>query len=144
VLEEAQAGRVRVRVRDARTKAFLPKVQVKVIGSNNGRFLSGETDLRGVFVAEDVQGVVTAVARKDLTQYAFYRGKSYVGQPAVQAAAPEQVPAEGKAEQAQQGQGLDKNLKDLNFMNSTRQLERLQERYNLPAPSGGVQVEQAK
>jgi tetratricopeptide (TPR) repeat protein len=145
VLEEAQAGRVRVRVRDARTKAFLPKVQVKVIGSNNARFLSGETDLRGVFVAEGVQGVVTAVARKDLTQYAFYRGKSFVGQPpAPTAAAPEQVPAEGKAEQAQQGQGLDKNLKDLNFMNSTRQLERLQERYNLPAPSGGVQVEQAK
>ena len=33
VLEEPESGRVRVTVRDARTKAFVPKVQVKVIGS---------------------------------------------------------------------------------------------------------------
>ena len=32
----------------------MPKVQVKVIGSDNADFLSGETDLRGVFVAEGV------------------------------------------------------------------------------------------
>src|SRR3954462_10904691 len=35
VLEEPESGRVRVTVRDARTKAFAPKVQVKVIGSDN-------------------------------------------------------------------------------------------------------------
>ena len=38
------------------TKEFVPKVQVKVIGSDNPQFISGETDLRGVFVAEGVQG----------------------------------------------------------------------------------------
>ncbi len=57
-------GRVRVTVRDAQTKDFLSKVQVKVIGSENPQFFSGETDLRGVFVAEGVQRGVTAVARK--------------------------------------------------------------------------------
>ena len=35
VLEDADSGRVRIIVRDARTKAYLPKVQVKVIGSDN-------------------------------------------------------------------------------------------------------------
>ena len=66
-------------VRDARTKELVPKVQVKVIGTNNPTFFSGQTDLRGVFVAEGVAGQVTAVARKGAGQYAFYRGKARVG-----------------------------------------------------------------
>src|SRR5208282_106363 len=77
----AYPGRVRVTVRDARTKEFLSKVQVKVIGNGNPNFISGETDLRGVFVAEGVRGLVTAVSRKGDAQYAFYRGTSYVGPP---------------------------------------------------------------
>ena len=84
-LEEPASGRVRITVRDARTKQLLPKVQVKVIGSNNPQFFSGETDLRGVFVAEGVQGQVTAVVRKETSEYAFYRGTTYVGQPPVPA-----------------------------------------------------------
>ena len=68
VLEEPASGRVRVTVRDARSKDLLPKVQVKVIGSSNPEFFSGETDLRGVFVAEGVHGQVTAVVRKDTTR----------------------------------------------------------------------------
>ena len=81
VLEEPGSGRVRVRVRvrDAETRESLAKVQVKVIGSDNSGFLSGETDLRGVSVAEGVLGQVTAVAKKGAAQYAFYRGTSYVG-----------------------------------------------------------------
>ena len=79
VLEDPAGGRVRLTVRDARSKEFLPKVQVKVIGSDNPAFISGETDLRGVFVAEGVRGLVTAVARKGDNQYAFYRGTTFVG-----------------------------------------------------------------
>src|SRR3954462_7915590 len=93
VLEEPESGRVRVTVRDARTKAFVPKVQVKVIGSSNPAFFSGETDLRGVFVAEGVLGQVTAVARKNTNEYAFHRGTTFVGQ----------VPAPAKPGQAQTG-----------------------------------------
>ena len=78
-LEDAAAGRVRITVRDARTKNLLPKVQVKVIGSDNPQFISGTTDLRGVFVAEGVRGMVTAVARKGDLEYAFYRGTTHLG-----------------------------------------------------------------
>ena len=81
VLEEPAAGRIRIAVRDARSKEFLPKVQVKVIGSDASQFVSGETDLRGVFVAEGLRGLVTAVARKGTVQYAFYRGTNSVGAP---------------------------------------------------------------
>ena len=56
VLEEAAAGRIRVTVRDARSKEFLPKVQVKVVGSDAPQFVSGETDLRGVFIADGLRG----------------------------------------------------------------------------------------
>ncbi len=131
ILEES-CGRVRVTVRDARTKALLPKVQVKVIGTNNPDFLSGETDLRGVFVADGVQGQVTAVARKDTIQYAFYRGTSYVGTPPTPPA-----PA-ANAQQGQQAtmpalnQSLDANLRSQNSANYMRQIQRLENRYNAP------------
>ncbi|MFI5459587.1 MAG: hypothetical protein ACHRXM_29535, partial [Isosphaerales bacterium] len=131
----ADPGRVRVTVRDAHTKEFLPKVQVKVIGSDNPNFISGETDLRGVFVAEGVRGLVTAVARNGDAQYAFYRGTSYVGPVVLQ------PPSGGLAGGAAgpisakpgQNQSLDANLKQQNSANSTRQIERLQQRYNQPA-----------
>jgi tetratricopeptide (TPR) repeat protein len=139
ILEDPAASRVRVTVRDARTKDFLSKVQVKVIGSDNPQFISGETDLRGVFVAEGMRGVVTAVVRKGASQYAFYRGTKYVGQPP-QANAPAAAPQPP----AQQGQGqgsagkpmdqsLDANLKMQNTSNAIQQIERLQQRYNVPA-----------
>jgi hypothetical protein len=129
VLEEAESGRVRVTVRDARTKALVPKVQVKVIGSGNGAFFSGETDLRGVFVAEGVRGQVTAVARKGSNQYAFHRGTTFIGPPpaapnaaGAQAAGQPQQPAPAQAD-------LQQNVRGQNFSNQARQLQRLEERY---------------
>ncbi len=134
VLEEPAAARVRITVRDARTKDPLPKVQVKVIGSGNPQFFAGDTDLRGVFVAEGVQGQVSAVIRKDAAGYAFYRGTRYVGQqpvplPAVAGA----QRAEGQTSQTPaQNQALDANLKFQNLSNSLKQIQRLQERYKNP------------
>jgi tetratricopeptide (TPR) repeat protein len=130
----ASIGRVRITVRDARTKEFLPKVQVKVIGSDNPQFISGETDLRGVFVAEGVRGVVTAVSRKGDSQYAFYRGTTYVGPPQIRVPEPPtesklQQPASEKAGDA--NQSLDANLKQQNTDNYTRQIQRLERRYNV-------------
>ena len=68
---------------------------MKVIGNQNGQFFGGETDLRGVFVAEGVRGQVTAVARRG-DQYAFYRGHEVIGvappapsEPACEAVLPE-------------------------------------------------------
>jgi alpha-2-macroglobulin len=141
VLEDAGDSRVRVTARDAQTKDFLSKVQVKVIGSDNPQFISGETDLRGVFVADGVSGVVTAVVRKGTDQYAFYRGTSYIGQSqqhAVGLAGVLQAPA--KPEAAKADQSLDANLKMQNTTNSFRQIERLQQRYVNPAgnPKGAA------
>ncbi|MDR3619857.1 MAG: MG2 domain-containing protein [Paludisphaera borealis] len=133
VLEEPPSGRVRVTVRDARTKEFLPKVQVKVIGSANPQFISGETDLRGVFVAEGVQGQATVVVRKDTTEYAFHRGTTYVGAPP-QPANPEPSKAEGQASSKDANQSLDANLKIQNQSNSMRQLKRLEQRYQQVKP----------
>ena len=133
VLEEPDAGRVRVTVRDAVTKAFAPKVQVKVIGSDNPTFLTGTTDLRGVYVAEGVIGQVTAVARKGAGQYAFYRGTSRVGAPPKPALAkPSATWGEPNPDASQ---SLGQNLNLQNSMNQRRQIERLENRYN-EAPAG--------
>jgi tetratricopeptide (TPR) repeat protein len=127
----AGSTRVRVTLRDARTKELLPRVQVKVIGSDNAQFISGDTDLRGVFVAEGVQGVVTAVARKDSAQYAFYRGVSYLG--VRQPVSPGAVEAQRAQPAPAQNQALDANLRQQNKDNSLRQLQRLEQRYAKPA-----------
>ena len=105
VVEEPGNGRVRVTIRDAATKSPVPKVLVKVIGTDNASFFSGETDLRGVFVAEGVNGQVTAVAKqegpkeKDAPRYAFHRGTAAVDQQKAAIAALLGAPVrEGKGE----------------------------------------------
>ncbi len=143
-LEDPAAGRVRITLRDARTKNLLPKVLVKVIGSENPTFISGATDLRGVFVAEGVRGMVTAVARKGDLEYAFYRGSTYLGQPET-VGKPMQAPNDSApaAGASAPNQALDSNLKMQNDTNSAKQINRLQQRYNQApemrkgAPAGG-------
>ncbi|WP_422927196.1 MG2 domain-containing protein [Singulisphaera sp. PoT] len=139
VMEEAEAGRVRVTVRDARTKDPMPKVQVKVIGTDNPGFLSGQTDLRGVYVAEGVQGEVTAVARKNTAQYAFYRGKTRVGAvPLPEAPAPGGPGGAAPNAAPNQSLELDQNVKIQNSTNQLRQIERLQNRYNQGGQGGAA------
>jgi hypothetical protein len=109
-----------------------------VIGTNNPTFFTGQTDLRGVYVAEGVNGQVTAVARKGAAQYAFYRGKTTVGasqgqQPSQGQQAGQQgqanQPALGKPADQKQDESLDNNLKIQNTINQGRQIDRLQNRY---------------
>ena len=141
VLEEAEAGRVRVTVRYAETGDLIPDVQVRVIGTGNSRFESGTTDLRGVFVAEGLNGQVTAVARRGSDQYAFYRGTASVGAPPRTPA--NQAPVPGKpAEAAAEGEvSLELNLRLQNSANQLRQIERLDRRYQ--DGGKGVQVDKA-
>jgi tetratricopeptide (TPR) repeat protein len=143
-LEDPAGGRVRITLRDARTKNLLPKVEVKVIGSDNPQFISGTTDLRGVFVAEGVRGMVTAVARKGDLEYAFYRGSTYLGPREATGKSIEMKNQAGQAPGADApNQALDSNLRLQNESNNTKQLNRLQQRYNQPAemrkgaPAGG-------
>ena len=131
VMEEA-AGRVRVTVRDAATGEFVPKVQVKVIGSNNPDFISGETDLRGVFLAEGIKGEAAAVARKGAAEYAFYRGTTSLGS-AVPNAPPAAKEPAGVPVNNAATQSLDDNLKSLNTSNQLRNIDRLEKRYQNPA-----------
>ena len=48
---------------------------MKVIGSGNEDFVSGQTDLRGVFVADGIRGGATVIAQAGPGRYAFYRAK---------------------------------------------------------------------
>jgi alpha-2-macroglobulin len=131
--DSAGSGRVRMTVRNATTKESAPKVEVKVVGSQDAQFTSGETDLRGVFMAEGLNGIVTVIARKGANQYAFYRGQHPVG--GGQASSPNQPAASqpGKPAQANADQSLDANIKMQNEENNYKQIERLQQRYDLPA-----------
>jgi hypothetical protein len=79
VREDPLSGRVRTTVQDAETQAYVPDVHVKVIGSGNRDFVSGETDLRGIFIADAIRGTTTVIAQTDQTRFAFHRGTQYLG-----------------------------------------------------------------
>ena len=74
VQEDEVSGRVRVTVKDAAEDLYADDVHVKVIGSANEEFTSGETDLRGLFVADNIQGTSTVIAMAEEGRYAFFRG----------------------------------------------------------------------
>ena len=69
-------------VRDTANKGYRANVHVKAIGSSDDEFQSGDTDLRGIFVAEGLNGTATVIARQD-GRYAFYRGTATLGTPPV-------------------------------------------------------------
>ena len=73
VTEDADAGRARVSVVNALSRGGARDVHVKVIGSAMSQFRTGETDLRGVYVAEGLAGSATAIARDEGGHFAFYR-----------------------------------------------------------------------
>lgn len=75
VSEDVTSGRVRVSVKDSTSDKFVGAVHVKVIGAANEKFQSGATDLRGLFVADDIKGTSTVIAQLDNDQYAFFRGE---------------------------------------------------------------------
>jgi tetratricopeptide (TPR) repeat protein len=97
--EEAASGRVRTTVRNVVEDRYAAKVHVKTIGSANDDFIAAETDLRGVSVADGVRGEALAIAQGEGSQYAFYRGKTWLGPPReqeqqqAQEAAPQPAPA---------------------------------------------------
>jgi uncharacterized protein YfaS (alpha-2-macroglobulin family)/tetratricopeptide (TPR) repeat protein len=114
VQEDSTSGRVRVTVKDSVKDSYLRNVLVKVIGSANEDFNTGETDLRGIFVADAIRGTSTIIARADEDRYAFYRGTQSLGNVAqppserdATPSAPEDMNGNGK-------QDLLRNLIDAN------------------------------
>ncbi|HNQ87721.1 MAG TPA: MG2 domain-containing protein [Verrucomicrobiota bacterium] len=137
VQEDAASGRVRANVLDADKGGYRPEVHIKVIGSADTEFRSGETDLRGLFVADAVRGKATVIAREGESRYAFFRGETWLG-------APLNAPAAPAAQPATPGPSID-YLNNLNYEN-TRIQELNRGRFDLQrrqAPAKGVQMEQA-
>jgi hypothetical protein len=81
IQEDPGSGRVRVNVRDAVKGVYKEGVHVKAIGSAQKEFKSGKTDLRGLFIADSINGIATVIARENKDTYAFYRGKQWLGIP---------------------------------------------------------------
>jgi uncharacterized protein YfaS (alpha-2-macroglobulin family)/TolA-binding protein len=121
VQEETSSGLVRTTVKDTRKDSYLPEVHVKVIGTRNQDFVSGETDLRGVFSAQSIQGTSTVIAQADGNRYAFFRGRTELGPP------PAAQPAAGKPADPtapKSGEGKDGELlKELQMQNGILQQE---------------------
>jgi len=81
VQEECASGRVRTTIKDVLKDKYVNDVHVKVIGSRNNDFTSGQTDLRGVYTADSIRGKSTVIAQADGGRYAFYRGSEELGPP---------------------------------------------------------------
>jgi tetratricopeptide (TPR) repeat protein len=73
------SGRMRANVLDALNGGYRANVHVKAIGSADKTFRSGDTDLRGIFVADNLRGIPTIIAKEGESRYAFYRGTEWVG-----------------------------------------------------------------
>jgi len=76
IQEDLAARSLRVNISDQNTGKYLDNVHVKTIGVSDSQFKSGETDLRGVWKAENISSRPTVIARDDKGRYAFYRSKS--------------------------------------------------------------------
>ena len=149
VMEEPDAGRVRVAARESVTGKPLPKLQVKLSASIGGGLRDGVTDMRGVYVADGLSGLVTVVVRQSAGRYAFFRGKASLGGKFQQSFEPAAVQLRQQNQPQIEGQGkqsesLDQNLRGINQQNSFRQMERLENRYKSNSQNRGVQIESVK
>ncbi len=138
VQEDAVSGRVRANVLDTSKGGYRPEVHVKAIGSAESEFRSGETDLRGLFIADNLRGKSTVIAREGESRYAFFRGDTWLG-------APENSPAQAVQQDPpvfKQGVDYNSNLYEQNgaiqqLNNGKWNSQRRQ------APNKGVKIEQA-
>ena len=79
VEEDPLAGRMRVQAIDPRDGSYLRDVDVRVIGTANDTFVTGESDPRGLFIADGIRGRSTVIARHGDGDYAFHRGELALG-----------------------------------------------------------------
>jgi len=143
VQEDIASGRVRTTVKDTADDRYLRDVHVKVIGSHNDEFVSGETDLRGVFVADGIQGTSTVIAQAEAGRYAFFRGQTPLA-----VAIPSEDDgdeAEGEAAPAARSGSLNEQLlegiKGMNLKMQVEQVDELQQMYD--SEQKGVEAQKA-
>jgi TolA-binding protein len=132
--EQAESGRVRATVRNVVRQQYVPNAEVKVIGTRNDDFVSGETDLRGIFVADGIQGRSMVIAQAADGGYAFFRGQTELGPPpplppvgTKQEAAPAAQGAEAAAAAAPELSGKAQLLEGLQDRNNVIQAEKVQQ-----------------
>lgn len=129
VQEDAVSGRVRTTVKDAVADRFLSNVHVKVIGSANEDFVAGQTDLRGVFVADGISGTTTVIAQADGPRYAFFRGTTPLALEAAESKRAEKAKAPEAAPAASSEGELLRGLMDQNRDLQGQQVEQLEQMY---------------
>ncbi|MCP3918095.1 MAG: outer membrane protein assembly factor BamD [bacterium] len=142
VREDPGSGRMRIQALHRENGRYLRGVDVRVIGSGNSEFLSGETDPRGLFLADGIAGRSTVIARTGEHQYAFHRGAETLG--------PEQQPQQQRG-RVQMGAGGEINLdqdaylRNIYLMNEGKQQERgVRLDQEIQRVRKGVQVQQVK
>ena len=146
VQEDVASGRVRTTVKNVADDRYLNDVHVKVIGSRNSEFTSGSTDLRGVFVADGIQGESTVIAQLEPTRYAFFRGQTDLVPQALPVdaqseQAPSQQPAPAPADKRGLNLQLLQGLQETNTGLQREQVDQLQRMYQ--KGKGGVQASEA-
>ncbi len=135
--EENASGRVRANVLDTVKGGYRPGVHVKAIGSTDSEFRSGETDLRGIYVADNLRGKATVIAREGASRYAFFRGTAWLGAPENAAAEPPQPAVQGENAVDYNSNLYQQNDSIQQLNNSNWNQQRRQ------APQKGVQIQKA-
>ena len=142
VREDPGTGHMRIQVVNRETGAYVKGVDVKVIGSEDARFLSGKTDPRGLFVADAVTGTSTVIARLGDDRYAFYRGTRALGAAAPAHRAQSLQFDLDPAQQQLDARGYFQNVLDMNREQQEVRLENFQD--NVGRSRKGVQVKQVR
>jgi len=132
IQEQAESGRVRATVRNVASEKYVANADVKVIGTRNDDFVSGKTDLRGIFVADGIQGRSMVIAQAADGGYAFFRGETELGPPpSPPVAAPKEdksaQPAEAAAAAVPEASGKAQLLEGLQERNNVIQAEKVQQ-----------------
>ena len=139
VREDPVSGRLRVTATDEKGGAYISGLDVRVVGSESGTVLRGETDRRGLYVADGIGGVATVIARREGGEYAFFRGRQHLGVPEAAARAKFFDTPTG-------GGGADskyfKNVLDMNTINVDARNKQLQQ--EIEQAREGVQVKSVK
>jgi tetratricopeptide (TPR) repeat protein len=146
IQEEAASGRVRATVKDKTKERYVPDVHVKVIGTRDADFVAGESDLRGVFIADGIKGKSTVIAQATGNRYAFYRGQLELGPPPPPPTQAETRRLEAAPDAAKKDKlGKEVELLD-DLFQQNRAIQEVQERERkgrYGKPSTGVEAKQA-
>lgn len=160
VQEDSTSGRVRVNVAKRAPNSAnttegegkggppLSKAEVWVIGSVNDSFRKGQSDLRGIVMADDVRGKPTVIAYKD-GDYAFYRSEKIL-QPQYVAAST----STGAAKIASEAKSFKDQARDAYIGNNMEVQKKQAENYrvlqgkgnnaNAPAPADAMGIAAGK